>query len=277
MAIIAAAKERRRLKALQENSNGSDETEDQQGTKQSKKDTKPKNASNDIRRGPCVLGRIDLLNVENGDSVYAQAFLHPSLRIRIVPTDEAPDHATVPSHYLATVRRRMEEASGKHGAVATKLKQNYSIPLKAFLANKANGEVVPGDKEYNEAYDSYYMDIVFASLGWIAISHRGKFTVVPHCVEGSVYSKRPSIYPTNIAMRIQNNEVYEEVGTFADLSEEEAMERLRTAARQGRHAGGSSNPADIPYHQGTSRGGGEHEDLFDYQNAFANPGDDEWY
>lgn len=272
MAIIAAAKERRRLKELQENSDGSDETE---GTKQSTKDTKPKNASNNMRRGPCVLGRIDLLNVENGDSVYAQAFLHPSLRIRIVPTDEAPDHATVPSHYLATVRRRMEEASGKRGAVATKLKQSYSIPLKAFLANTGNGEVIPGDKEYNEAYDSYYMDVVFASLGWIAISHRGKFTVVPHCVEGSVYSKRPSIYPTNIATRIQNNEVYEDLGSFADLSEEEAMERLRDAAKQGRHAGGSSNPTDIPYHRG--RGGGGHEDLFDYQSDFANSGDDEWY
>ena len=273
MAIIAAAKERRRLK---EKSNDSEP---------SKKDTKPtKQKVHNNYRGPFVLGRIDLVNVANGDSVYAQAFLHPSLRIRIVPTDEAPDHATVPSHYLTTIRRRMEQAAGQNGAMATKLKPSYSIPLKPFLQMQSKGEITPGDKEYNEGYDSFYMDIVFASLGWIAISHRGSFTVIPHCVEGSVFSKRPSIYPTNISTRVVSNPDYEE-GSFANLSEEEAMDRLRSAAKMGRHAGGGGSPNDAAYQQYRGSSGasayGEmagQDNLFDFESSFSNgPGDDEWY
>jgi hypothetical protein len=124
------------------------------------------------------------------------------------------------------------------------------------------------------------MDIVFASLGWIAISHRGKFTVVPHCVEGSVFSKRPSIYPTNIATRLVSNPDYDDAGSFSNLSEEEAMNRLRAAAKAGRHAGGSGNPKDAPYHHSStgSSYGGKQDSLFDFESGYhGGGGDDEWY
>jgi hypothetical protein len=275
MALIAAAKKRRLAKESSETSNDND------ASPSKSEKTPKKTTSSTIHRGPCVLGRIDLMNVENGNSVYAQAFLHPALRLRIVPTDEAPDHATVPTHYLNVIRRRMEQAAGRNGAVATKLKKVYSIPLKPFIQSECKGEITPGDKEYNEAYDSYYMDIVFASLGWIAISHRGKFTVKPHCVEGSVFSKRPSLYPTNIASRLDSNPDYDDPGSFSHLTEEEAMKRLRDAAKEGRHAGGGSGQNDAGYrHNSTSRsslyGGmmGQHDDLFAYGDG---PADDEWY
>ncbi len=231
MAILAAVKERRRLNEIEEKSDDNPKKNKKKGHK----------ATHQIYRGPFVLGRIDLVHVENGHSVFAQAFLHPALRLRIVPTEDAPDHATVPTHYLKSIRRRMEEAAGQNGAVATKLKESYSIPLKPFIENDNDGEISPGDKEYSESTGSFYMDIVFASLGWVALSRRGKFTVKPLVVEGSVFSKRMSLYSTNMAVRMASEPPQsQDNGLYDTLSPEESMDRLRAAAKLGRHAGGGS-------------------------------------
>ena len=260
MAILAAVKERRRLKELGEKSDGNPK----------KKKTKGHKATHQEYRGPFVLGRIDLVQVENGQSVFAQAFLHPALRIRIVPTADAPDHATVPTHYLNLIRRRMEEAAGRNGAVATNLKDSYSIPLTPFIENNNNGEISPGDKELSESTGSFYMDIVFASLGWIALSRRGNFTVKPLVVEGSVFSKRPSLYPTNMAVRMASQPPSSSSdGLNDDPSSKDAMDRLRAAAKRGRHASGGGGSNSTTY--------GSHDLNDDSYNIHDDFHDDEWY
>lgn len=245
----------------------------------------------------CVLGRIDLKSIEEGDFVYTQAYLHPSLRMRVVPTDEAPDHATVPDRYLKLIQERMRRASGRaNGTTSSALqKDSYSIPLKPFVNPPImpNGEIVPADKEYKEAYGCYYMDIVFASLGWIGLTHNSKFTVIPHCVEGSVFSKRRSLYPNNLAQTLEHvgggygggyeysvggdDDDYDDDGIphHEEESEETIRERLREASRRGRHQGAGE------YHggRGGSHGGrggsgsGEYSDSV-YAKGFD---EDEWY
>jgi hypothetical protein len=234
--VIAAAKERRRLRL-----------EKEAAKKQTKDNGKDKKSSAETHkppkdyRGPCVLGRIDLISVEHGHAIFAQAYVHPALRIRIVPTSEAPDHATVPTKYLNVIRKRMQEAAGQKGAVATKLKTEYSIPLKAYIGGSMkNGELIPGPKEFKENYQTYFMDVVFASLGWISISHRGSFTLLPYCIEGSVYSKRPSLYPTNLASQLETDGPEDD--PFHGMTEDEVSDRLKQAARMGRHAGGGISP-----------------------------------
>jgi 50S ribosome-binding GTPase len=233
--VIEAAKERRRLRMEQE------AAKNQKNTKgKGKEISVEKDKPIKEYRGPCVLGRIDLISLEYGHSIFAQAYVHPALRIRIVPTSEAPDHATVPTRYLNVIRKRMQQATGKQGTVATNLKSEYSLPLKAYTSGMENGELKPGPKEYRDNYQTYFMDVVFASLGWISVSHRGSFTLVPYCVEGSVYSKRPSIYPTNLAAQLEKDDMEED--PFHGMTEDEINDRLRQAARQGRHAGGGTHP-----------------------------------
>jgi hypothetical protein len=285
MAILQAAKERRKLRE-QQSSNDSGTVKGQKDTKvaaysNNKSKSKDSASQPTVARGPCVLGRIDLVNVENGGSVFAQAYLHPSLRIRIVPTSEAPDHATIPTNYLNEIRSKMEQAAGRNNNVATNLKAHYSIPLKPFIQNQANGEVVPGDKEYSESFDSYYMDIVFASLGWIAISHRGKFTVIPHCVDGSVYSKRPSLYPTNLASRVTSPDL-EDDSPFNGLNEEEVLDRLRSAAKQGRHATGGTGSESNNYQERQHQYGGRSvvndSEMYHFEDSYNSLEEDsQWY
>lgn len=256
--VIAAAKERRKLRLEQESAKKKEKIVERKP---------PKNHS-----GPCVLGRIDLISVDSGYSIFAQAYLHPSLRLRIVPTSEAPEHATVPTKYLSVIRKRMQEAAGQKNAVATKLKEEYSIPLKPFIVPPQNGEFKPSPKEFNENYQTYYMDVVFASLGWISLSHRHSFTLKPYCIDGSVYSKRPALYPTNLASSMEKNEVEDD--PFYGMTEEEIHNRLRQAARMGRHSGGGVSPASYsPGRKGSSYG-----DLNDY--SFSNEEGEEdsmWY
>ena len=172
--------------------------------------------------GPCVLARLDVAEIERGRSVHSRAFLHPSLRVRVVPTEKAPDHATIPKSFIQEINRRMQN---------TKIRDEYSMLLKPFIApDIPEGKVIPKESEWNDYAGRFFMDICFASLGWISLAHNSKFAVIPHVVEGSIFSKRRSLYPLNID-QFQEEEQEEE---FQD--EDLIQRRLRDAAREGRHS-----------------------------------------
>jgi hypothetical protein len=83
------------------------------------------------------------------------------------------------------------------------------------------------------------MDISFASLGWLAFAHANTdFTLIPHCVEGSVYSKRRSLYPLNVQDFVAS-ERYDKL-VRDDLESEETKQRLRRAADVGKCAQGGT-------------------------------------
>lgn len=180
---------------------------------------------------PCVLGRVDVDGIEDGDSVYAECYLHPSLRIRVVPTSEAPDTATVPREHVRRVNMYIKKGVRQPPSDA---EEAYSVPLKAYIHPDApRGEVVPGPSYWNEMQRKFYMDLSFASLGWIAFAHGSKFALVPHCVEGSVFSTRPALYPLRMDRWIANHPRNPE--HEPDVVDEEVIRRLDIAARRGRH------------------------------------------
>ena len=75
------------------------------------------------------------------------------------------------------------------------------------------------------------MDIVFASLGWICFSNNRQYSVVPHCVQGSVFSKRSAIYPPNLRKWIEENPTPE---LEPDVWDDEVKRELQLAATEGR-------------------------------------------
>lgn len=171
---------------------------------------------------PCVLARLDIVDTGRGNSVFTRSFLHPSLRVRLVPTERAPNHATIPRSFIQRVNQRIRNK---------KLEDEYSIPLKPFITKDLpEGKFIPCETEWNEGSQRYFMDVSFASLGWISVAHDGKFSVIPHCVEGSVFSKRRSLYPMNLREG-QEDDTAEGV----QLDKETIQRRLRDAARTGRH------------------------------------------
>lgn len=198
---------------------------------------------------PCVLARLDVVEVEGKRrSIYTRSFLHPSLRVRLVPTEEAPDHATIPPSYIQQIKKRMKN---------TKLQDEYSLPLKPFVTKELpEGRVKPHEREWNDNAGRYFVDISFASLGFISIAHEASFTLIPHCVEGSVFSKRRSIYP----LTLEHYEHDEEYDDTSELNEDEMRRRLQDAARRGRHQ------QEKMYH---GSGGGDYYDDDDFE--------DEWY
>ena len=168
---------------------------------------------------PCVLARLDMVRVEDGVVVMTEPYLHPSLRVRIVPTSRAPDRATIPAAHIQRISRLMQ----------TKFpREEYSLPLCTFAPYGDDCSVTPSENE-RPGGKRYRMDIQFASLGWISFTHKWLFSVVPHCVQGSVFSKRRSIYP--FLMKPEVCETYE----GDEMRRKDIRRHLKDAAEKGRH------------------------------------------
>ena len=178
---------------------------------------------------PAVLARLDIDNIEEGNSIFIQAWLHPSLRVRVCRTPEAPTMSTIPLEYQQFIEKKTRRS------VST---DKLSIPLTTFTDKcRKRGEFSAGEKEYSGSL-KYAMDICFASLGWLACLHDSPYTVIPHVVEGSIVSKRRSMYPANLAQRLEDNPEEGEL-ELDDLDADETGKRLRDAARVGRQSGGT--------------------------------------
>lgn len=174
---------------------------------------------------PCVLARLDLVHTgsDHGGTVFSRSFLHPSLRVRLVPTEAAPDNATIPRSYMKRINQLIPDS---------KLKDEYSIPLKPFISpDLPEGKVIPKEKEWSDRAQKYFMDICFASLGWISLTNDAPFTVIPHVVQGSIFTKRKSLYPVNV--KSEDDEL--DLGEDFALDKDTIQRRLQDAARSGRH------------------------------------------
>ena len=112
------------------------------------------------------------------------------------------------------------------------------------------------------------MDISFASLGWISFAREQSFTLIPWCVQGSVFSKRKALYPFNLSDEgvERQRDIWEEDIHF--LETEEARKRLDGASRQGRKNSGST--------KNRGNGANDYDDDFIYDHHYYND-DDEWY
>eukprot|EP00977_Amphora_coffeiformis_P026852 scaffold31109_cov175-Amphora_coffeaeformis.AAC.6 len=221
---------------------------DEQGDKTENTTTLSSSGYNDggnNNTSSCVLGRLDVIDVSNGQRGYGgrivvRPFLHPSLRLRIVPTnDQVPEHATIPQHYIQLVQSRMRKAFPKDSTT--------SLPLAPFTTpQNPEGFVKPTDKERNHD-GRVYVDISFASLGWLAMAmydERADFTIKPWVVTGSIFSKRRGLYPMNMSeddVEDSRNAMREEA-LFLDT--EEARERLDAAAKKGRKSAGMQSNED---------------------------------
>ena len=183
----------------------------------------------DSEEEPCVLGRIDL--VKAVARVDARAYIHPSLRIRVVPTERAPSTATIPLSHIQRVKQRIGRATGQK---VIGLEDSYSLPLQAFIQKNINpdGAFVTGEDVYNAHIGKFSMDVSLASLGWISFLDENKFSVIPQCVKGSIFSKRRSLYPANLAYLVEE---YESEEHIPDVLDEETMRQLRKAADEGKH------------------------------------------
>jgi len=178
---------------------------------------------------PCVLARVDIVDVYR--TVHTQAFVHPSLRIRVVPTKDAPSNATIPPSHIERVKKHIRKATGQH---ETGLADAYSLPLKPHTyKERPDGEIVPGEGEYAPGPGKYAMDISFASLGWISFLDEKQYSVIPHCVQGSVFSMRPALYPVTLAKWLDEHGSPEH---FPDELDDNNMLSIRRAADEGRHS-----------------------------------------
>lgn len=186
-------------------------------------------------RESCVLGRVDVTDAQR--DLYAQAYLHPSLRIRIVSTKDAPSKATIPDSHIKAVTDKISKATGRSD---TGIAKHYSLPLNSFCTReRPRGEFQAGADEYSDYSEKYRMDIVFASLGWISFTDRQKFTVIPHCVTGSVFSKRRALYPLNLESWLEEHEAYE-LDHDCEWDEERIKREIYQAAEKGRRSSGIS-------------------------------------
>jgi len=177
---------------------------------------------------PGVLARVDLVGLDKWQ-MRVQAFLHPSLTVRIVPTSQAPNRAIIPASHVQRINQRMKVSTH----FVDSKDNHYSKDLLPFYQpNNPSGEFVPGENEYSPNNELFVMDVVFASLGWLAFVHKEKYRLIPHCVEGSVFTKRRSLYPVNLQTNIEE---YGDGHLGPDVLNDSAKYRLQDAARSGRH------------------------------------------
>jgi hypothetical protein len=196
------------------------------------------------------VGRIDIVDMEHGDAILAQAYLHPALKLRVVPTSLAPEHAIIPQNFLQRVEEGSSSASEK-----------YHRPLQPHMTrDNPLGHVIPSDKACRN--NKYYMDVVFCSLGWISFTHHSKFALKPYCVQGSVYSHRPALYPVNLFKQLRNDQtVKNDEDDDKTLTLEERRAQLDEASQNGRHWSRLQNSGDSrrqhPEQQQRLREGGQ--------------------
>jgi len=219
-----------------EDSNDSDGDYESKGTgKGATKQIRPNHhEEDDSNRYGCVLGRLDIVDIPAGGdhrtpALLLRPYLHPSLRMRVVPTSQAPDHATIPKHFVHLIQSRMRRSFEKDGTTT-------SLPLTLFKTpHSPEGHVHPTSKERHTDQQRVFMDMSFASLGWLSLqSFVPDFTIKPWVVEGSVWSKRRALYPMNLNVDDveENHRIMDEDADFVET--DEARKRLDDANRKGR-------------------------------------------
>lgn len=195
---------------------------------------------------PFTLARLDVIE-DGGHPVEALAFIPSCLTIRVVRTDSnTPTEATIPQSYIDKVQK-MVGSSGNFDNNTT------SRPLTIYKGGgEGKGTLPEGVVKltHDDMGKWIRKDIVFASLGWVMLNHSDEFSVKPWCVKDSLWSKRRSLYPSNLEnlaedQIIEKNTVdfdYEELEYDVNMSDddpkfERIKERLQYAAERGRKEG----------------------------------------
>ena len=110
---------------------------------------------------PCsmALARVDVCCVDGGGATAAPPILlawplaSPSVRVRVVPTSEAPSTSRVPPAYLETLRQQFV-AQGNHTDAKALGGGPYELPL--------------GEEGTVVARVEAALDVAFSNLGWVA-------------------------------------------------------------------------------------------------------------
>lgn len=197
--------------------------------------------SNDKHHDTCkneslTLARLDVLKTSSSlsaISLSATVFIPSCLSSRVVPTHLAPKSARMPKQYMLKVHNMTREA-GNFGDEDT-LCRNLAVHI-------GNGDRImkDGSVSFNQNTDAEIdsgwirQDIVFASLGWITLSHRISFTIRPWCVDGSRWSMRKSMYPFNLGNELHTIKSTHDDNFFDETDEELCTkERLQIASDKG--------------------------------------------
>ena len=194
---------------------------------------------------PFTLARLDVVE-DGGLPIETLAFIPSCLTIRVVKTDSnTPTEATIPQGYIDKVQQLV----GKSGNFEN---NTTSRPLAIFKGGSGPGGPEDGVVKFNAGDGEDYeirsgwirRDIVFASLGWIMLNHRRSFSLKPWCVKESLWSKRKSLYPSNLeSLDLDMDSLdYYDVHFDANMSDddptfEQIKERLRRANDLGRQRG----------------------------------------
>jgi GTP-binding protein EngB required for normal cell division len=190
---------------------------------------------------PFTLARLDIVECNERRPVEVLAFVPCSLKIRVVPTEEAPTDATIPREYVQAVQERIGE-SGNFDLACSR-------PLDIYEGDGGSAAMRDGIVKFDALRDAnpssgwIRRDIVFASLGWIMLNHPTSFQVRPMCVRGSLWAKRQSLYPSNLEdtlMEDESSPARDQVLSFLEDDQDSAelemlKRRLKIAAEEGRH------------------------------------------
>jgi GTP-binding protein EngB required for normal cell division len=167
----------------------------------------------------CCFARLDMTN---GGEIECRAYLPPSLRLRVVPTKDAPREARIPINYVRERKASVEKSARGNSGLA----DEYARPLVPFQ------DATTGAKEWDKTGRRYAMDITLASLGWISFLDSIPFTLVPMVVEGSKWGKRKSLYPRNLNGWLEANGTPEhEVTELTDARKRDISDTIRMAKK----------------------------------------------
>ena len=199
-----------------------------------------------------TLARLDIIETstmsyhskEEKVQLEVLAFIPSCLKLRVVPTHLAPNKAVVPKEYVEKIQHQVGKsrnfALDENGKT-----EEISRPLDIYEGDGMQDGIV----EFNAINEMFHpkgrirKDIVFASLGWIMLNHCGSFKVRPWCVKGSLWSKRGSLYPSNLEKRKDDFDTQVDEFSNVDINSlnednpllHKIVERLRIAAESGRH------------------------------------------
>jgi hypothetical protein len=187
--------------------------------------------------------------------------------VRVVETSLAPDHAKIPPGHVKRISEKIRRAAKNPNSTKIDDHETYSLPLRPHQTKiNPEGFLSPSSKEQSPNTGKFFMDLCFASLGFISFTHESDFVLRPFCVKGSVYSRRKALYPVNMREWMDLHPVEEQ----EDLSQEAIERRLRDAAEKGRHQKSKWEDTYDP----TGYEGG---DFVNLPRDKISMGDDEWF
>jgi len=177
-----------------------------------------------------VLARLDV----KSDYVECIAYLPDTVMARVV--QDAPDHAVLPESYLNRVLSSEEALNVK------------PVALESFT------ELKTGEDLYRAG--RFRVDVSFSSIGWLNLTSRDPMKLVPYVAKGSLWSKRPGLYPWNLREFVE----YEgHGGPAVEEVSDRILRELRGLSQDGKHFSNRESDDEV-FHEDSM--------LEDYENPW---------